>query len=259
MEIKIFQVDAFASEVFGGNPAAVCPLEKWITDELMQKIAGENNLSETAFFIRNGDEFEIRWFTPASEVDLCGHATLASAHVIFHHLDYDKDIILFSSKSGRLPVSREGEVITLDFPTAEYHAVKEYGKLSRALCKEPLEVYEGKKLLALYENENDIIQMNPDFELLKELDAEGVIITSKGEIVDFVSRFFAPKIGINEDPVTGAAHTMLIPFWAQKYNKNNLTALQLSERKGELICKLAGNRVKISGKAITYLNGKIIL
>ncbi|MDZ7742069.1 MAG: PhzF family phenazine biosynthesis protein [Bacteroidota bacterium] len=257
MKIKIFQVDAFASQVFSGNPAAVCPLDEWIPDELMQNIAAENNLSETAFFVQQDKAMEIRWFTPKTEVDLCGHATLASGHVLFNHLGFAEDTIIFSSRSGELRVSRQGELITLDFPAAEYHAYEPPEKLVRALGKRPLEACRASKILALFESEEDIINIQPDFELLKEIDAEGVIITSRGEIVDFVSRFFAPAMGINEDPVTGSAHTLLIPFWAKKYNKNSLTALQLSERKGELICKHLGERVKISGKAVTYLSGEI--
>ncbi len=259
MKIKIFQVDAFATKVFSGNPAAVCPLEEWISDELMQKIAAENNLSETAFFVQKENSTEIRWFTPTTEVDLCGHATLAAGHVLFSHQGFSRDTILFTSKSGELRVNRQGELITLDFPAAEYQEYEASEKLIKALGKKPQETYKAAKLLALFEREEDIINIQPDFKLLKEIDTQGVIITSRGEIVDFVSRFFAPAMGINEDPVTGSAHTLLIPFWARKYNKNSLTALQLSERKGELICKNLGERVLISGKAITYLSGEIYI
>lgn len=258
MKIDIFQVDAFTDSVFGGNPAAVCPLNFWPDDALLQNIAAENNLSETAFFVENDDAFQIRWFTPKVEVNLCGHATLASAFVIFNHLNYSKETILFDSKSGLLKVSRKGALITLDFPCAELFPAIIKGDFSEAIGKIPIGLFHGNnKLLAVYEHERDIMEINPNYEKLSQLDYMGIIITAPGENSDFISRFFAPRVGINEDPVTGSAHTLLIPFWADRLNKNKLHAYQLSERKGELFCEMKGDRVLISGYATNYLTGEI--
>jgi PhzF family phenazine biosynthesis protein len=260
MKIPIYQVDAFTGKVFKGNPAAVCPLESWPDDLLLQNIAAENNLSETAFFVRKNDFFEIRWFTPKVEVNLCGHATLASAHVIFNHLNYQNTEISFQSKSGLLKVFKNGNLLVLDFPASKIASAIIKKELSKALGKIPESVYQsGKKLLALYENEKTISNLDPNFELLKSVDFMGVIVTAPGDNVDFVSRFFAPRVGINEDPVTGSAHTLLIPFWAERLGKTKLKALQISSRVGELDCELKGDRVWIGGLAVTYLIGEIIL
>lgn len=259
MKIPIFQVDAFSDSLFGGNPAAVCPLEEWLDPDLMQSIATENNLSETAFFVKKGKIFELRWFTPAVEVELCGHATLASAHVIFNHLEYEGENVIFSTVSGELRVSQAKGRLTLDFPSTPPSAVDAPGELIRGLGLEPKEVHKSRDYLALFESEADILSIEPDFSLLKKVDCLGIIITAKGEKCDFVSRFFAPAVGINEDPVTGSAHTTLIPFWAEKLNKNILHAFQLSRRRGELFCELAGDRVKIGGQAVTFLVGEISL
>ncbi len=262
MKIPIYQIDAFTDRLFGGNPAAVCPLEKELDPQVMQHIAAENNLAETAFFINKGEDFDIRWFTPKTEIDLCGHATLASAHVLFNHLDYRRDLIIFNSrKSGALKVSKSGDVLTLDFPSNKPAPFAIPAKLSEALGAQPQAVYKGRDLVAVFANEAQILAMNPKFNLLNEVLEEvqclGMIVTALGEKVDFVSRFFAPPVGINEDPVTGSAHTILIPFWAERLGKTKMHAYQLSQRKGELFCELVGNRVKMGGKAVTYLKGEI--
>jgi PhzF family phenazine biosynthesis protein len=259
MNIQIYQVDAFTDKPFGGNPAAVCPLERWLDEELLQKVAAENNLSETAFFVRKGKNFELRWFTPKVEVDLCGHATLASAHVIFNHLGYDEKQITFASASGELRVTTAAGLITLDFPSTPPSSVEIPPELTQALGLKPKEVRKSRDYLALFESEDDILSIEPDFDILGRMDSLGFIVTAPGKNSDFVSRFFAPAVGINEDPVTGSAHTTLIPFWAERLNKNTLYALQLSERKGELFCELSGERVKIGGNAVTFLKGEIVI
>ena len=218
MQIPFYQVDAFTDQLFGGNPAGVCPLKNWISDGLMQKIAAENNLSETAFFVPENDGYRIRWFTPKVEVDLCGHATLASGHVIFHHLDHPGDLIQFESKSGLLMVKHYQDYLALDFPAASFSKVTPPEKLIDALGKEPLEVYRSDDYLVIFDSEKDITDLRPDFQLLSQLDIRGIITSARGKEVDFVSRFFAPAVGINEDPVTGSAHTLLTPFWAKKLN-----------------------------------------
>lgn len=258
MEINIYQVDAFTNSVFGGNPAAVCPLTSWLDDKMLQSIAAENNLSETAFFIDKGDHFQIRWFTPEVEVNLCGHATLASAHVLFNHLGYQNETIQFDSRSGILKVFRINNLLTLDFPTAELTPAIIKGNFSEAIGKLPIGLFQGNnKLLAVYESEKDIKAITPNFEKLSKIEYKGVIVTAPGDHSDFVSRFFAPRVGINEDPVTGSAHTLLIPFWADHLNKNKLHAYQLSKRSGELFCEYKGDRVWIGGHAVTFLKGKI--
>jgi PhzF family phenazine biosynthesis protein len=259
MNIPFYQVDAFTEKVFGGNPAGVCPLEKWIPDELMQKIASENNLSETAFFVPENDGFRIRWFTPKTEVDLCGHATLASGHVLFNHLNWHEKYICFESRSGRLNVRRDNNLVTLDFPVANYQKVTKSEVLIRSLGKSFSEIYQSVDYLVVYDSEEDILGLKPDFLLLSQLETRGVIVTAKGSDVDFVSRFFAPAVGINEDPVTGSAHTVLVPYWAGRLGKNELTARQLSERKGLLFCKYLGDRVEISGAAVTFITGMIMI
>lgn len=254
----IFQVDAFTSNVFSGNPAAVCPLDSWLPDRILQQIAAENNLSETAFFVARPEGFFIRWFTPLTEVDLCGHATLASAHVLFEHLQYPGSTIPFDSSSGPLKVTKSGRQLTLDFPTDTLQPVKLTEQMRAAFNKPISQAFTGRSdFLLLFESEADIAALEPDFVTLKATGSRGVICTAPGEQVDFVSRFFAPGVGINEDPVTGSAHTTLTPFWAERLNKTTMQAKQISERGGELTCTLQGNRVLISGQAVTYLKGEI--
>jgi len=258
MTLRLYQVDAFTPELFRGNPAGVCPLETWLRDDLMQKIAMENNLAETAFFVRTGDRFRIRWFTPAVEVDLCGHATLAAAHVLFHHDHFAGDVIEFDSRSGVLRVREEGGLLTLDFPADTLRQADEPPELADALGARPREVFRGKTdVLAVFENQADIEAMNPDFRKLAGIQGRGVIVTAPGNEVDFVSRFFAPQVGIDEDPVTGSAHTSLTPYWAGRLGKNDMEAIQLSKRRGWLRVLLRGDRVEISGRARTYLEGRI--
>ncbi len=258
--MKLYQVDAFTNEIFKGNPAAVCPLKKWISEDLMQAIAEENNLSETVFFVNNKSQFEIRWFTPSCEIDLCGHATLAAAHIIFTELNYKEKTLTFSSKSGILTVEKNEDWYTLNFPSEEIKEIITPQILKDALNVSILKTFKGKwKLLVLLENEEVVKNLTPNFSKLTELEAPGIIVTSKGTKTDFVSRFFAPKIGINEDPVTGSAHTLLIPFWAKKLVKNSLEAIQLSKRSGFLKCTYLNERVEMSGQAKTYLKGKIII
>lgn len=259
MNIQIFQVDAFTDKLFRGNPAAVCPLEEWLDPATMQQIAAENNLSETAFFVKREKIFELRWFTPKIEVDLCGHATLASAHVIFNHLGFDEERITFSSASGELRVTRANNRLILDFPASPPYPAETEERLIQGLGMEPKEVHKSRDYLALFESEADILSLEPNFDILGELDCLGIIVTAKGKNSDFVSRFFAPAAGINEDPVTGSAHTTLIPFWAERLKKKALHAFQLSERRGELFCELADDRVKIGGHAVTFFTGKIQL
>jgi PhzF family phenazine biosynthesis protein len=264
MKLKIYQVDAFTEKLFGGNPAAVVPLKKWLPDSLMQNIAAENNLAETAYFIPTGgtSDFHLRWFTPSIEVRLCGHATLATAHTLWQHLKFEKDTIAFDSKSGILRVSRKGDTYELDFPLDTLNLLRGDTNVAKtlenALNIKPLEVFKGKDdYMVVVSKQSDIEKLNPDFRLLKTIDTRGIIVTAKGENVDFVSRSFFPAAGIDEDPVTGSAHTTMTPYWAGKLGKKTLTAQQISARKGDLVCTLAGDRVLISGKAVTYLVGNI--
>lgn len=258
--MNIFQVDAFNNAVFKGNPAAVCPLEKWISDELMQAIAEENNLSETVFFVKNENSFDIKWFTPTCEIDLCGHATLAAAHIIFSELNFKEKQLEFNSKSGKLTVTKSENWYTLNFPSEEFTEIETPDFLKQALNVPVLKTFTGKwKLLVELENEAVIKNLNPNFHLLTQLESSGIIVTAKGDTADFVSRFFAPKIGINEDPVTGSAHTLLIPYWAKKLHKTKLEAVQLSKRTGILKCEYLNDRVEMSGQAVTYLKGQLIL
>lgn len=258
--MTIYQVDAFNNKLFKGNPAAVISLKKWISERLMQQIAEENNLSETVFFVRNKESFDIRWFTPTCEIDLCGHATLAAAHIIFSELNYNNEEILFQSKSGELKVSKTNNWYTLNFPSEEIKEISIPKNLEKALNTTVLKTFQGKwKLVVLLENEEIIANLKPNFSLLSSLDFNGIIVTSKGNSVDFVSRFFAPKIGINEDPVTGSAHTLLIPYWSKELHKTNLNAIQLSKRIGILNCTYLNDRVEMSGQAITYLKGTLTL
>jgi len=258
MKIKMYQVDAFTAKLFGGNPAAVCPLENWLSDEMLHNITMENNLAETAFYVNEKEGLRIRWFTPTVEVVLCGHATLATAQVLFHHEGFKGDEITFNSKSGPLRVKKNGDLITLDFPAdiVKPSAITE--ELEKAFNILPVEVWKGKTdYMLVYNSEDDINNLAPDFRILRKAPVRGVIVTSKGNTSDFVSRFFAPGSGIDEDPVTGSAHTLLTPYWAGKLGKNNLTAIQLSPRKGHLQCSVSGDRVLIGGNAKTYLTGMI--
>ena len=259
MTITLYQVDAFTDKLFGGNPAAVCPLETWLSDDTMQSIAEENNLSETAFFVKRGETFDIRWFTPKIEIMLAGHPTLAAAHVIFRHLNHAGPRIVFQSKSGRLEAERRGDLIRLDFPAYKPERVPEPPDLVTGLGRAPREVFKGRDFLALFETEEDVLALAPDFGVLNRLDCLGIIVTAPGRSSDFVSRFFAPHVGINEDPVTGSAHTMLIPFWAERLGKRELHAFQVSKRRGELFCEDLGERVRIGGRAVTYLQGTLAL
>lgn len=257
MEIPLYQVDAFTGRIFGGNPAAVCPLDAWIDDGLMQKIAAENNLSETAFFVKRGTGYEIRWFTPKIEIELAGHPTLAAAYVIFNYCNHRTNEIRFSSKSGELVVTREEDLIKMNFPAMEPVNAGENEIINQGLRKRPMDLYKTRDYLAVYTNEEEILSIKPDFELLKKLDCLGIIITAPGSTADFVSRFFAPSAGINEDPVTGSAHSTLIPYWAKRLKKDTLHAYQLSERGGELFCRYLGDRVEISGRAVPFLKGTV--
>jgi PhzF family phenazine biosynthesis protein len=260
MTIKLYQVDAFTDKVFGGNPAAVCPLDSWPDDRMMQQIALENNLSETAFFVPEGTGYRIRWFTPTVEVDLCGHATLATAHVLWNHLDHPADEIKFQSRSGLLTVRREEDLITLDFPADRIEKVEAPAALLQAFSHRPAECYRGKSdYLAVFDREEVVRLLAPDFFLLSKVSARGVIVTSPGSRHDFVSRFFGPQSGVNEDPVTGSAHTTLAVYWAGRLGRNEFSAAQVSARGGLLAVKLEGERVLISGRAVTYLEGQIIL
>ncbi len=258
MKLRFFQVDAFTSRLFQGNPAGVCPLEEWLPDALMQSIAMENNLSETAFYVREKERFRIRWFTPTVEVDLCGHATLAAGFVIFHFDDFPGTKAEFDSRSGRLTVERKGDLLTLDFPADTLARTDVPEELVRGLGRPPLEAYKGKTdYLLVFGTEKEIQEMAPDFALVGRVPARGIIVTAKGDRSDFVSRFFCPQVGIGEDPVTGSAHTSLAPYWGAKLGKTELTARQLSKRGGELFCRLAGGRVGISGRARAYLRGEL--
>ena len=257
MEITLYQIDAFASKLFEGNPAAVCPLEAWLPDEIMQSIAAENNLSETAFFVPEGNGYHIRWFTPAGEVDLCGHATLAAAYVLFNIPGYKKDKIVFDSKSGILAVTKNNELFTLDFPSQPPVACDIPKEIVQAFKTAPVACLKSEDFIVVFENEIDVETANPDFELLKKLDLRGVIITAKSTRYDFVTRFFAPKYGIPEDPVTGSAYTQLAPYWASIIGSKRFSVKQISLRGGELTCEIIDDRVFISGKAVKYLEGKI--
>lgn len=261
MRIPFYQVDAFSSRIFGGNPAAVCLLQSWLDDEILQAIAAENNLSETAFLVPKGkSRYALRWFTPSVEVDLCGHATLASAFVILSFLEPAWLSVDFETISGQLAVTRSGELLSMDFPSRKPEPAVAPPLLSQALGETPLEVLSSRDLMAVFKDEETIKEMKPDFEKLKQLkDIFGVIVTARGRKYDFVSRYFAPGIGVPEDPVTGSAHCTLIPYWAEKLGKEHLRAYQLSKRGGEIFCRYHGERVQISGQAALYAKGEICL
>ena len=257
MRLRIFQIDAFTDEVFGGNPAAVCPLESWIDDATLQAIALENNLSETAFLVPANGAYSLRWFTPLAEVDLCGHATLASAQVVFQHLQPAAQSVAFDTRSGRLAVSRGGDGLTMDFPALAAHPVDPPADLVAGLGAEPTAAYADMDYLALFETEAEVRALAPDLLALGRLDRRGVIASAPGESVDFVSRFFSPNMGVPEDPVTGSAHCMLAPFWGERLGKTALVARQVSRRGGIVRCEVAGERVRLTGRAVQYLEGTI--
>ena len=260
MEIKIYQVDAFTSTLFGGNPAAVCPLKEWLSNDVMQKIASENNLSETAFYVPKGDEFELKWFTPKAEVNLCGHATLATSFVIFEIEKSKLPILNFHTLSGLLTVARAHKGFAMNFPSDIFNSTTISGEMIKAIGTEPTEAYHGRNILMVVLNsEKELINIKPNSEKVKLLHPHGLIVTAKGENSDFVSRCFFPNFGIDEDPVTGSAHTILTPYWANRLKKNDLTAHQLSERRGELFCRLVNDRVEISGETVLYLEGKVLI
>lgn len=259
MNTPIYQIDAFTDKLFGGNPAAVCPLESWLPDHLLQAIAMENNLSETAFFVKNNNNYDLRWFTPTNEVDLCGHATLASSYVIFKYLRPELETIIFNSASGPLTVRKINDAIELNFPALPLERSNPPQALIDGLKIQPLEVYRSKDYLVVLEDEGQVRSVQPDFSLLNQVQARGVIITAPGIESDFVSRFFAPQVGVPEDPVTGSAHCALAPYWAKRLGKNKLHAKQLSTREGDLFCTVENNRVLLQGKAVEYLKGNISL
>jgi len=260
MKIKIFQIDAFTDEVFGGNPAAVCPLDHWLPENVMQSIAMENNQAETAFFVRDQNCFHIRWFTPTMEVDLCGHATLAAAYVLFQFERFTEPTIEFNSQSGVLRVTKENDFLTLDFPADPPSKVSPPDYLIAAVGSWPLETHKGKSdYMLVYGTAEEIEKIEPDMRMVARVPARGVMVTAPGQDVDFVSRFFAPQSGIPEDPVTGSAHTTLTPYWAARLGRTSLSARQLSRRGGRLRCTLEGERVKISGQARAYMTGEIQL
>lgn len=259
MELPIFQVDAFSSTIFSGNPAAICPLGDWLPDDVLQSIAAENNLAETAFFVGENGRYRLRWFTPVCEVDLCGHATLASAFVLFHRLNESAPKLSFETKSGELIVTRDGGRLAMDFPSRPPSPAQAPADLLEALGGQPAEVLRARDYLVVYGCEDEVRALNPDMMLLKKVDTFAVIVTAPGKDCDFVSRFFAPAKGIPEDPVTGSAHCTLIPYWAGRLGKTTLHARQVSARGGELLCKLSGDRVEIAGYAALFLEGKIIV
>ena len=257
MEIPLYQVDAFTKRVFGGNPAAVCPLPEFPPAEIMQSIGNENNLAETAFLVPNGDRYHLRWFTPEFEIDLCGHATLASAFVVFKHLRPDLNEVKFDTKSGELVVKRgEGGLLSMDFPSRPPEPGASDSRLRQALGGKAGAILVSRDYLVVYESEEEIRALKPDMNALAAMDRM-VIVTAPGRLVDFVSRFFAPHAGVPEDPVTGSAHCTLIPYWAHRLGKTKLHALQVSRRGGELFCELIGDRVTMAGYAVEFMRGTI--
>lgn len=257
MKLPIYQVDAFATDIFEGNPAAVCPLQDWIPDEKMQQIAAENNLSETAFFVPQDNGYRLRWFTPATEVDLCGHATLASAHVLFEHLGFEEKVIRFASNSGELQVQKQEGKLVMDFPASKLEEAEAPPFLEEALGVPAKELYRDTDYLYVVETEEQVRNLDPDIRLLKKAPVRGIIVTAPSEEFDFVSRFFAPAAGVDEDPVTGSAHTMLTPYWANRLGKNELVGRQISKRGGTVYCRQKGERVALGGTAKTFMQGEI--
>ena len=260
MKIKLYQVDAFAEELFKGNPAAVCPLEYWPEDKLLQQIASENNLSETAFFVAQDDGYKLRWFTPAEEVDLCGHATLASAHVIFQHLNYTKKEIIFYTRSGELNVSKVEQGYSMVFPASMPKLTKAPEKLllglGNVVVKQVLSAFD---YIVVLDNVEDLYALSPGFNLWEQLDLRGVVVTTKGHDSDFISRSFFPGLNVHEDPVTGSSHCELAPYWQQQLNKNKLIGKQVSAREGVVLCEVKGDKVILIGQAVDYMSGEISL
>lgn len=258
--MKMYIADAFTEEVFSGNPAAVCVTDSWMSEEKMQAVAAENNLSETAFIVKEEEKYHIRWFTPAYEIDLCGHATLASAFVIDNYIEPHKEIINFKSQSGDLKVSCRDGFYTLNFPSRPPQKIEKFKEAEEALGIEIKELYSSRDLMAVVENEDIIKNLTPNFDKIKDLSiGDGIIVTAAGSDCDFVSRCFYPKCGVNEDPVTGSAHCNLIPYWSERLGKNEMTAKQLSERGGILYCRNCDSRVEISGKAVIYAISEIFI
>jgi len=262
MKIKIYQVDAFATKVFEGNPAAVCPLNEWLDDDVLQKIAEENNLSETAFFVITGDEIQLRWFTPMEEVDLCGHATLACAHVLYEHLAYSKAEIVFNTRSGALIVSKTDAGFSMDFPASTPQLLNTdipTDLLDGLGDIQPQKIMSSFDYIIVLDSEDEVKSLNPDLSKWLTIDLRGVVVTAKGNDVDFVSRCFFPKLRVNEDPITGSAHCELTPYWALELNKNRLQARQLSTRSGLVACELVKDRVILTGSAVDYMVGEITI
>ena len=260
MRIPLYQVDAFAKNIFEGNPAAVCPLDHWLDEAVMQAIAAENNLSETAFFVATSDDAaDLRWFTPRAEVDLCGHATLASAHVWFRHLGHAGPEVTFRTRGGILRVVRTDHGLQMDFPALKTVSCETPPDLCMALGARPAEVLRGRDLIAIFDDERQIRELTPDFAAIAKLDSLGVVITAPGQGCDFVSRCFFPSVGVDEDPVTGSAHCGMAPYWAKRLNRNRLSARQLSRRGGSMHCEVRGDRVLLEGKTVDFLCGEITL
>jgi PhzF family phenazine biosynthesis protein len=252
MSIPYYQIDAFTGSLFSGNPAGVCLLTDWLPDATLQSIGAENNLAETAFVVQRDSYFDLRWFTPTLEMDLCGHATLASAHVIFRHLGYRDSVVRFQTRSGLLTVTRNDDALTLDFPARPASVCPAPADLIKGLGRTPTTTAKARDYLAVFDTEQAVRGLRPDMASLMRLDCLGIIATAPGEHCDFVSRFFAPGAGVPEDPVTGSAHCTLIPYWAQRLGRSKLHAMQISQRGGELFCEDRGERVGIGGRAVTY-------
>lgn len=258
--MKMYIADAFTEEVFSGNPAAVCVMDTWMSDDKMQAVAAENNLSETAFIVKEGDDYHIRWFTPQYEIDLCGHATLASAFIIDNYIESDRKIINFKSQSGNLQVACRDGFYTLNFPSRPPERIEKIKEVEEALGAEIKELFSSRDLMAVVENEDIVRNLTPNFDKIKELSiGDGIIVTAAGSDCDFVSRCFYPKCGVNEDPVTGSAHCNLIPYWAERLEKTEMTARQLSQRGGVLYCRDCKERIEISGRAVIYAISEIFI
>ncbi len=255
MRLPLYQVDAFTSRLFGGNPAAICPLESWLPDALLQSIAAENNVAETAYFVKEADGYRLRWFTPAVEVDLCGHATLAAAHVLFNCRGLAGEAVSFQSRSGPLMVTRKGDLYTLDFPSRRPIPMPDSAAITAALGLAPQAVLAARDLFCVFASEAEVAALKPDMKAVAGLAHFAVIVTAPGDHCDFVSRFFAPAQGIDEDPVTGSAHCSLTPYWAARLEKTKMTARQISARGGDLAVEQAGDRVKMTGHAVLYFEG----
>jgi len=259
LKLRIYQIDAFAEKPFEGNPAAICPLDSWLDDEILQAIAGENNLSETAYIVPNEKGYHVRWFTPTTEVNLCGHATLAAAFVVFNELGFKGEKLIFDSRSGELVVTREGDLFTMNFPSLVPKRCDISPVLVETLGIWPLEVLSADDYIAVFEREEDILEMTPDLYRMTQLDRRGVVVTARGKNCDFVSRFFAPNYGINEDPVTGSAHCELAPYWGRRLKKEKMTARQVSARGGTVHCEVKEERVFLSGRAVKFMEGEIYI